>query len=127
MAYDNAAQTFPGSAMSSSETQPDIEQMQRVAADAKELLKAISGPYRLLILCMLLEGEKNVTEICKALDVRQSLVSQHMALLRHMSLVTSERRGHFVYYSIADETTKDIISALHKRYCDLDRDRSNAA
>ena len=108
--------------MSDNETQPRNERMQKIASDAKELLKAISGPYRLLILCLLLERERNVSEICAALGVRQSLVSQHMALLRHMRLVTTERRGHFVYYSIADETTRDIISALHRRYCNLDQD-----
>lgn len=112
--------------MNSSEATSNVEQMQQIAADAKELLKAISGPYRLIILCMLLEGEKNVSEICSALGVRQSLVSQHMALLRHMGIVNHDRRGHFVYYSIADETTKQIISALHKRYCALEQDRDAA-
>ena len=112
--------------MSSNETTSNAEYMHRIAADAKELLKAISGPYRLIILCMLLEGEKNVSEICDALGVRQSLVSQHMALLRHMGIVSHERRGHFVYYSITDETTRDIVSALHKRYCGLEQDRDAA-
>lgn len=112
--------------MSSSDRPSSTEHMHRIAADAKELLKAISGPYRLMTLCMLLEGEKNVSEICAALGVRQSLVSQHMALLRHMGLVTHQRRGHFVYYSIADETTRDIIAALHKRYCGFEQDRDAA-
>jgi len=101
-------------------------QKQTIAANVKELLSAISSPNRLIILCMLLDGERNVTEICDELDVRQSVVSQHMALLRHMGIVASERRGHFMYYSIIDDTTRDIIAVLHKRYCAAD-DQLNAA
>ena len=113
--------------MSIIQTDMDNKQKQTIAANVKELLSAISSPNRLIILCMLLDGERNVTEICEELNVRQSVVSQHMALLRHMGIVAAERRGHFMYYSIIDETTRDIISVLHKRYCAVDDDKRNAA
>ncbi len=90
----------------------------RCAADkAAELLRCIGSPYRLLILCLLMEKEQTVSEICEAIGARQSLTSQHLTRLRLDGLVEAERRGHFVIYSLTDTVTKEIISTLHKHFC----------
>ena len=90
----------------------------RCAADkAAELLRCIGSPYRLLILCLLMEKEQTVSEICEAIGARQSLTSQHLTRLRLDGLVEAERRGHYVIYSLTDTVTKEIISTLHKHYC----------
>ena len=86
--------------------------------EAADLLRAIGSPYRLLILCLLMEREKTVSEICEAIGARQSLTSQHLTRLRLDGLVKAERRGHFAYYSLTDTLAKDIISILYKHYCE---------
>ena len=90
----------------------------RCAVDeAAELLRSIGSPYRLLILCLLMETEKTVSEICEGIGARQSLTSQHLTRLRLDGLVKAERRGHFVYYSLTDTIAKDIVSTLYGHYC----------
>ncbi len=95
-----------------------LDSMRSAAEEAAELLRSIGSPYRLMILCLLMEKEKTVTEICEAIGARQSLTSQHLTRLRLDGLVKAERRGHFAYYSLTDTLAKDIISILYKHYCE---------
>lgn len=98
----------------------------RCAADkAAELLRCIGSPYRLLILCLLMEKEQTVSEICEAIGARQSLTSQHLTRLRLDGLVEAERRGHYVVYTLTDSVTKDIVSTLYKHYCASNLDNSS--
>ncbi len=94
-----------------------LESMRSAAEEAAELLRSIGSPYRLMILCLLMESEKTVTEICEAIGARQSLTSQHLTRLRLDGLVKAERRGHFAYYSLRDTLAKDIVSTLYEHYC----------
>ncbi|MGE5511424.1 MAG: ArsR/SmtB family transcription factor [Bacteroidota bacterium] len=91
--------------------------MRAAAEEAASLLRAIGSPYRLMILCLLVESEKTVTEICDAIGARQSLTSQHLTRLRLDGLVKAERRGHFAYYSLTDTVAKEIVETLHRHYC----------
>ena len=91
--------------------------MQDAADKASQFLRAIGSEHRLLILCALMGGSKTVTEICNAVSARQSLVSQHLMRLRLDGLVTVERDGHFAHYSIGDPLVREIVTALHKRFC----------
>ncbi len=94
-----------------------LDSMRSAAEEAAELLRSIGSPYRLMILCLLMESEKTVTEICEAIGARQSLTSQHLTRLRLDGLVKAERRGHFAYYSLIDTLAKDIVSILYEHYC----------
>ena len=85
--------------------------------EAADLLRAIGSPYRLLILCLLMEREKTVSEICEAIGARQSLTSQHLTRLRLDGLVVAERRGHFVYYTLSNTVAKDIVFTLYNHFC----------
>jgi DNA-binding transcriptional ArsR family regulator len=91
--------------------------MQKAAVEAAKLLRSIGSPYRLMILCLLMESEKTVSEISEAIGARQSLTSQHLTHLRLHGLVHAERRGHFAYYSLADTVAKEIVAALYAHYC----------
>lgn len=91
--------------------------MQAAAVDAANVLRAIGSPHRLMILCHLMEGQKTVTELCEALGLRQSLVSQHLTHLRLNGLVSAERRGHFAYYEITNEPAKEIVGVLYRHFC----------
>jgi DNA-binding transcriptional ArsR family regulator len=94
-----------------------LDQMRSAAEEAANLLRSIGSPYRLMILCLLVEREKTVTEICDAIGARQSLTSQHLTRLRLDGLVKAERRGHFAYYSLTDTVAKEIVATLYRHYC----------
>ncbi len=94
-----------------------FESMQQSVEQAADMLRSIGSPHRLMILCLLMDRERTVTEICDVIGTRQSLTSQHLARLRLDGLVKAERRGHFAYYSLTDTIAKDLIATLHAHYC----------
>ena len=94
-----------------------LSSMRTAAEEAAQVLRSIGSPYRLMILCLLVDGEKTVSEICDAIGARQSLTSQHLTRLRLDGLVRAERRGHFAYYSLNDTIAKEIVTTLHRHYC----------
>ena len=73
------------------------------ARRATDMLKSLSHEGRLLILCLLAEGEKSVSEIEDIMDMPQAAVSQQLARLRLDGLVTARREGRCIYYSIASK------------------------
>lgn len=95
----------------------DIDLMIANAQEASEFLKALSHEARLIILCLLVEGEKSVTEIEEMLSLRQPAVSQQLARLRADNLVETRRDGKNIYYSLARPEVRDIIAALHAAFC----------
>lgn len=82
---------------------------------ASELLKALAHEGRLVILCLLAEGEKSVSELEETMKLPQAAVSQQLARLRYDRLVTTRRDGRTVYYSIASHEVSSVIEIL----CDL--------
>ncbi len=91
--------------------------MREAANEATKLLKSIGSPHRLMILCLLMDNAKTVTEISDAIGARQSLTSQHLTHLRLHGLVNVERQGHFAYYSLAHEAAREIVKVLYNHYC----------
>lgn len=87
------------------------------ARAASGLLKALSHETRLLMLCMLCQGEKTVSEIEQFLGVQQAVVSQQLARLRAEQVVQTRREGRQIYYRIADPQLSELISVLYKMYC----------
>ncbi len=100
--------------------QADAENMEQFIASARRassLLKALSHETRLVILCMLAEREKTVSEIEDILSMQQAVVSQHLARLRMERLVDTRRDGRLVYYTIADSEIRAVIDALSDVFC----------
>ena len=95
----------------------DPETMRTHAADAARLLKALGNEKRLMVLCLLVEGERSVGELNARLDLSQSALSQHLAVLRGDDLVTTRRDAQTIYYSLADGPAQRIINTLHGIYC----------
>jgi DNA-binding transcriptional ArsR family regulator len=96
---------------------PEFGDMAATARQASELLKALAHEGRLMILCILCEGEKSVTELEHVLALRQPTVSQQLARLRTDGLVRTRRDGKTVYYSLAREDVRIIIGAVHEVFC----------
>ncbi|WP_267226559.1 ArsR/SmtB family transcription factor [Dyella silvae] len=94
-----------------------MEAMQRHADEAVSALKALGSPNRLMLLCQLLDGERSVNELAEALELAQSVVSQHLSLLRRDGLVAGRREGQSIYYGIADERVHALMAKLFELYC----------
>src|SRR5213595_3572507 len=99
----------------------DIDEMLRSAQAASDFLKALSHEARLVILCLLSDGEKSVTEIERILELRQPAVSQQLARLRADNLVETRRDGKSIYYSLSRPEVRQVIGALHEAFCEPKR------
>ena len=92
--------------------------MQESAAEAASLLHMIGNQHRLLTLCLLLEhGELTVTELLEYVPLSQSALSQHLAKMREMELVTFRRESQTLYYRIDNPAVEKIISTLKTIFC----------
>ena len=84
-----------------------------------ETLKVMANEHRLHILCELINGPRTVNALVAAVgQITQPALSQHLALLKAHGIVTWEKNGQSVTYSIADHRVEAIISALKHSYCD---------
>lgn len=100
------------------ETSPRLERLMKSARRASDFLKALSHENRLLLLCILSEKERSVSELEQILSLRQPLVSQQLARLRFDNMVTTRREGKTVFYSIADEDVRRITNVVYEVFCD---------
>ncbi len=92
--------------------------MQRNATDAVNLLKGLANESRLMIMCVLSEGEVSVGELNQRIKLSQSALSQHLAVLREQELVQTRRQSQTIYYRLADTAAMNIIELLHDVYCE---------
>lgn len=97
-----------------------LDPMTRAADAASELLKSMANRNRLLILCALVKEERSVGQLAEMLNLRDSTVSQHLALLRKDGLVTPRRSGQTIWYAIASPAAQKVLSVLYDIYCPAD-------
>jgi ArsR family transcriptional regulator, virulence genes transcriptional regulator len=95
----------------------NLGELQSRALRASGLLKAMANPVRLVLLCQLAEGEKSVGELERVVDVSQSALSQHLALLRERGLVQGRREGQAIFYSLCGTEAPALLAALYEVYC----------
>lgn len=105
---------------------PDMDALAAAAGDASEFLKSLASPVRLRILCLMAGREISVGEISETLEARQSLVSQHLALLRKDGLVTTRREGQTIWYMLADDRVLKMIKHLHAMFCEAPAPKGKA-
>src|SRR5579859_1774014 len=101
----------------------DIDRMADNAKRASEFLKALAHESRLVILCILAEGEKSVSELEQELGLRQPTVSQQLARLRADGLVSTRRDGKVIYYNLASDEARTVIGAIYDVFCRKPRKR----
>jgi DNA-binding transcriptional ArsR family regulator len=87
-------------------------QSREQAEDTAERLRKFGQPLRLMILSLLLQGEKSVSEIDMATGIGQPGLSQQLAELRRAELVTTRRQAKQVFYSIADESVELCVRGI---------------
>ncbi len=95
----------------------DPEALAGAAEQASDFLKSLANPVRLRILCLLVQGEAAVGDITEKLGARQSLISQHLALLRKDGMVRPRRDGQTIYYTLADKRAERLIGVLYETFC----------
>jgi DNA-binding transcriptional ArsR family regulator len=99
------------------EYSPELDLLMRRARKASNFLKALSHESRLLLLCLLAERERSVTELENILSLRQSAVSQQLARLRYDGMVDTRRDGKTIYYSLANDDVRRVIAVIYDIFC----------
>ena len=107
---------FPVARMSLSDD-AKWEAMKAAAPEVAELLRLLSTPTRLLLLCHIAQGECAVGAIERDLGIRQPGLSQQLSELRQAGLVATRRESRSIYYSIADARVRMLLGALHAIFC----------
>jgi DNA-binding transcriptional ArsR family regulator len=103
------------------------DMMEAAADQASDLLKALANRHRLLIVCQLIDSERSVGELAELLGLRDSTVSQHLALLRKDGLVTARRDAQTIFYSIASAPAREVLTTLYRVFCPPAVKKSNKA
>ena len=94
----------------------DIQQLRDNAGAAGQLLKALGNPDRLLLLCQLSQGERNVSDLEALLGIGQPTLSQQLAVLRREALVGTRREGKQIYYRITSPAALAVIHTLYQQF-----------
>lgn len=84
-----------------------------------EICAGLADPNRILILYALSQGPRNVTELCNELNMPQPLVSRHLKVLRERGMVTTERRGTVIIYSLGDVRLVEALDLLRAAMRDI--------
>ncbi|MCA3776220.1 MAG: winged helix-turn-helix transcriptional regulator [Burkholderia sp.] len=96
---------------------PRPDQMRAAAESACALLKVLSNPDRLLLLCELSQGERCVSDLETRLDIRQPTLSQQLGVLRDNALVRTRREGKAIHYSLDSPAVIAVMGVLYEQFC----------
>jgi DNA-binding transcriptional ArsR family regulator len=91
--------------------------MKTSAGKACQMMKVLSNPDRLMLLCQLSQGEKRVGELEEILGIVQPTLSQQLTVLRDEELVTTRRDGKSIYYQIASTQALAVMTVLFEQFC----------
>ncbi len=103
------------------DTLMDLDLLRRSADAASRLLKALSNPDRLLLLCQLTQGEKRVGELEALVGISQPTLSQQLGVLRDEGLVSTRRDGKNIHYRIDSPQALAVMNTLYTQFCDPQR------
>ena len=95
----------------------DLDKMKASASNACRLMKVLSNPDHLMLLCQLSQGEKRVGELEEILSIVQPTLSQQLTVLREEELVTTRRDGKSIYYQIASPQALAVMNVLFEQFC----------
>ena len=100
------------------DTVMDIDILRSSADEASRLMKVLSNPDRLLLLCQLALGEKRVGELEELIGIVQPTLSQQLGVLRDENLVSTRREGKNIYYRIDSPEALAVMNVLYEQFCD---------
>ena len=94
----------------------NIEQIAGLAS----LLKSISHPFRLQILCLLQDKEMTVGEISRTIQTTDANISQHLSVLRHQGIIGIRKQANFIYNRITDDRVTRLIETMQGLFCKIE-------
>ena len=97
-----------------------LDKMKQQATEVAGLLKTMTHPERLIVLCQLMDGEMSVNQLQLNSTLSQSAFSQHLAILRKNNIVKIRKEAQLVFYSLADQRINALITSFHDIFCDED-------
>jgi DNA-binding transcriptional ArsR family regulator len=89
-------------------SKPDKRRCAKVAS----ILKTLSHPQRLYLLCCLCDGEASVGDLQRGCGAPQPVISQHLSRMRREGIVKARRNGNYVLYRIADARISTLIRSM---------------
>lgn len=95
----------------------NVRDLTAASDEAANLMRSLSHPQRLLVLCALVDGEKSVSQLRQELGIEQVPMSQQLMRLRADGLVEARRVGTTVYYRVARAEILLVIEALRQAFC----------
>ena len=105
----------------SAELEIDPAELRSAADAACRLMKALSNPDRLMLLCQLSQGERRVGELQELVGVGQPTLSQQLGVLREEGLVATRREGKQIHYRIDSPQALAVMQVLYEQFCDRSR------
>lgn len=97
--------------------QIDLVKLHAEAGEASKLLKVLSNPDRMLLLCQMTQGEFSVKELETITGILQPTLSQQLTVLREERLVNTRREGKQIFYSISSSEALAVLQVLYQLYC----------
>ena len=94
----------------------NVDAIRSSASQACSILKLLANEDRLMLLCQLTQGEKNVGELESATNIQQPTLSQQLTILRKDGIVAIRKDGKFNYYSIASDEVIQVMQTLGQLY-----------
>lgn len=107
-------------------TNMDMVKLHAAAGEACKLLKVLSNPDRLLLLCQMTQGDFSVAELEAITGIRQPTLSQQLSVLREDQLVNTRRDGKQIFYAIASKEALAVLQVLYQLYCPTQQECFNA-
>lgn len=93
--------------------------MEEKAQYVADLFRLLANQYRLLILCALQERPMGVSELAQMLpQITRAALSQHLQTLKAAGIISNEKHGQYVTYSLADDRIIALFEVVKKQYCD---------
>lgn len=93
------------------------QDLQEQATEAAKVLRILAHPERLMVLCQLRDGERNVSQMLQNSTLSQSAFSQHLTVLRQAGLVATRKESQSVYYRIGDSHVEGLVNAIQGAWC----------
>ncbi len=95
------------------------------AEEVANLLKTLSHPARLMIVCALVDGERSVRDLEDTLGIRQPGLSQQIAELREAGFIVGRKEAKHMFYRLEDGRVAEFVSMMHVMFCAKPREGSN--
>jgi DNA-binding transcriptional ArsR family regulator len=89
-------------------------------SDLAMLLKSISHPFRLQILCLLQDKEMTVGQLSKAIKTTDANLSQHLSILRNQGILGIRKQANFIYNRITDNRVTGLIETMQGLFCKIE-------